>query len=481
MRVINLLQETVERYPDKLFCVDIAENREITYRNFYYQVKNYATILHESGITNGDRIGIFMVNSYLQLIAFFSVLYLGAIPILIDDRYTIREVKECLIKSDASCFIMRQGNKTDSFLSDFSVSGICKKIIIISQEKIPLHDTMIINIVEGQERENLLNINDDGAGAIILFTYRGLGTVIPVVLSEDAICYSVTSNNILTEIDSSLCIALFLPVSHIFALTTNVLSPLSVGGTIIIITDMKPLHALKYFNQYKINFIIAVPTLIKVFLHSLKKGKLTVPYLKYGIVGGASYSKELCEEWNEVTGSLVVQGYGLTETCPVIANQWRNHNGSSIGLLMYGADAKVVNEVGELINDTQPGELWIKTKSLMTGYYNDVDTTGEFLVDGWFNTGDIVKRDADGFFYFVRRNKKIAKIGGATVDLVEIGNVLNYNINIDEVVLDIQDDALWQEKIVCTVKTSLDRIQILNYLKENLASYKIPKVINIEN
>ena len=293
---------------------------------------------------------------------------------------------------------------------------------------------------------------------------------------------NVLSNNFLTEINSSLCISLFLPSSHVFALTCNILSPISVAGTIVIIRSFQPRQILSFIEKYRINFIIVVPTLIKVLLYSLRKKSYDLSSLLRGIVGGDKFSNELFCEWKDLTGCVLLQGYGLTETCPVICNQWRNNKPDSIGKMMVGAFAKIMDEKGNELKDNKKGKLWIKTRSMMTGYLNQEKLNKKLLNDGWFDTGDIAWKDKHDFFYFDKKSKNIAKVGGSTVDILEVKKVINNHPDIDEVKIFTDSDKLWQEKLVCNIKTKkkLTKIDIIEYCKDYLASYKIPKDIIIE-
>ncbi len=485
MNLISLLQNIVKKYSDKSAIIDADENINITYFDLFEKIKLLAFYYKSNGIDKDHKVGIFLRNSPFQITSFFSLLYLNAIPVLIDDQYTEREIKDCIDSSNIEFMISENHEK--KILKLQSIENI-KKIFIFSENYTEnsfenlkknftfFNNSSLTSFLNKEKKINQINDNDYFS-KIILFTYRGIGKILPVILSEQAIINSINKNNLLTEVNSTLKISLFLPFTHILALTCNILSPLSVGGTIVITNLTQPYRILNTIEKYEINFIIAVPTLIKVLIHSIRKKNYKLNSLKRGIVGGNKFSKILFDEWKELTGCTLLQGYGLTETCPVFCNQWEKNKPDSMGLPMNNVMLKILNKEGNTLSVNQQGNLWIKTDSLMDGYYNMNDLNDNHIKDGWFDTGDIAYMDEEGFLYFVKREKKICKIGGITVDIIEIENQLRKHPDIIDIQLSIENDDLWQEKIVCRVKSrkKLDKLDILSYYNDKLTYNKIPK------
>ncbi|MCK4797962.1 MAG: acyl--CoA ligase [Spirochaetes bacterium] len=482
MNITSFLKSSVKKHPQKKAIIDADDDSFLTYKELYHAIQTYSSIFLKNGIYENKKVAICIKNSFEQIISFFSLLYIGAIPVLIDNRFCEREIIQCLQNSQTDVLIGEINKKNTTLLFNL-LKKKCHKIFVFSDEKKNKTNKIVYipkNILTVQNN-SLINPNPN-TGYIILFTYRGYGYPLPVLLSERAIMKNVLSNNFLTEINSSLCISLFLPSSHVFALTCNILSPISVAGTIVIIRSFQPRQILSFIEKYRINFIIVVPTLIKVLLYSLRKKSYDLSSLLRGIVGGDKFSNELFCEWKDLTGCVLLQGYGLTETCPVICNQWRNNKPDSIGKMMVGAFAKIMDEKGNELKDNKKGKLWIKTRSMMTGYLNQEKLNKKLLNDGWFDTGDIAWKDKHDFFYFDKKSKNIAKVGGSTVDILEVKKVINNHPDIDEVKIFTDSDKLWQEKLVCNIKTKkkLTKIDIIEYCKDYLASYKIPKDIIIE-
>lgn len=477
MKLIKRLEKIASKYSDKIAVIDALFDRHYSYHDLLYDIKSLSYILHENGIKLDDRIALYFNNSYYQVVAFFSIIYIGAVPVLIDGNSCKEEIIKFLKSSNAITLI--GGIDKKDILIDLSKRKDLGVFIFSNNEELIKEKTItLISYAYLRNNTNESTFNDK-EGRVILFTYRGYGYPMPVVVSETALLHSITSNNFLTRIDSSLRISLILPFTHIFALTCNVLSPLSVGGTIVIIKSVMPGKILSFVENYKVNFMIVVPTLIRVFIHYIKKSGFKSSSPQRGIVGGDSFSKELFDEWLNLTGCILLQGYGLTETSAVLCNQWDNNKPDSLGKTMIGTSAKIIDEDGNELSCGRKGRLYIYTHSVMEGYHGRGDLTKEIKSDGWIDTGDIAWRDEDDFYYFVKRDKMIAKLGGITVDVKEVENVVNMHPDIQRAEIIIENDELWQEKLVCKVKTDKDltKMDVYNFCKNYLSTSKIPKEI----
>jgi len=474
MDIIDLLEKTLSSFSEKKAVIDADDNKYLTYKNLYNNILYYAAYLKECGIKENQKVGLYLNNSLIYIVLLFSLLYIKAIPVLIDSRFTLREIKECLINSDTKIIIFETINFDINELFN-----VITKIFLIketidrtndSDDKIKYiikdFNNKIVNKIK--KRKKLTNF--------ILFTYRGTGKVLPVKLSESAIIFSILSNNFLNKNIKDVILLLLLPIHHIFALTCNLLSPLSLGVTIILTNTLQPNKILNFIEEYKVTYLILVPTLVYVLLNSIKKNKYILSSLKNGIVGGNKFQNDLYKEWHETTGCLLLQGYGLTETCPVICNQWDNNKPGSIGKLMKGVNAKIIDDEGNIIKDDKQGVLWIKSRMILSEYINNEKASKEFITNGWFNTGDIITRDSDDFYCFIKTNKNIAKVGGSTVDLAEVKINIERINSVHSCSLSIEHDKLWNDKIICrlTLKENIDKTKIYNYCRGVLATYKIP-------
>ncbi len=480
MSINSLLLETAGNHKDKTAIIDEDNNISFSYEKLICAVDNLGAFFIKNGLQPGIKAAIFMNNSINWIVTFYSLLKIGAVPVLIDSQYTLREFKECITASGTGIVIIDDNrNKIDdaascleidkAFLFSTGSASDNKKIVIINPD-----------ILTDKQDVNFSDVHlGSGDGGMILFTYRGFGYILPVFLRESSVLNSVRYNTDLTGIDDGLIIGLFLPSHHIFALTSNILCPLSVAGTIIITNNYMPANLIRIIEKYRINFILAVPTIITIRLHTITKKKYDHSFIKKGVVGGDRFGMELYDEWLSITGCSLMQGYGLTETCPVICNGLTGNKPGSIGRLLGNAAARIIDENGNEAPVNEPGILWIKSDTMFEGYYNLENLKDKLIRDGYFNTGDVVYRDNDDYYYFVRRAKEIAKIGGSTVDINEVLNVVKKHPDITDADIHIEADNLWQEKLVLNVASSpdLNKIDLMIYLKNYLSPSKIPRDI----
>ncbi|OHD14138.1 MAG: hypothetical protein A2086_00280 [Spirochaetes bacterium GWD1_27_9] len=479
MNLNSILSYSTKQNPDKKALIIAKTGESLSYKELCDNIARYSTFFHKNNIKAGDRVAIKLKNSFEWIIIFYSLLNIGATPVLIDLHFTIRELLDCLQKSETDIIVVEE---TDKNLNLDSLNK-CKKVFLFSDK-------------EGDKNENIILLNNNnisqykeeikkytGYSNIILFSYRGLGYPLVCLFNEKAILKSVLNNIYHTGLNSKMCTPLFLPSSHIFALTVNFLLPIAVGGTIIIMTsNIMPYDILTNFDKYKINFLIAVPTLIKTFLYLASKRKYEFSYLEKGIVGGSTFDKDLFYKWKDLTGSVLTHGFGLTETTPVICNRFHDCNPDTIGNRMPNTETKIIKSNGDIAKFNEEGTLFIKTRAMMECYLNKNEENKDFLKDGWFDTGDIVYMDEKEYFHFVRRDKDIGKIGGETVDLQEVKNILLSFDGIKEVKISTVPDYLFDAKIVADVvsEKNITKFDLFDYCKLNLASYKVPKEINVK-
>lgn len=465
MRLFSIIKRAARKHPDKIALIDADFEKSYSYRELYAHSLSLARHFKELGVGRGQKVTLHMANSFELFSSLFSLLLLDAVPVLADHASTVRELSEQMQLVDSATLI------GDSAI-DYGERLEQQCRVIITPAGLP---DFVFENGEAVEPTNL-------ESEVIFFSYRDMGRALPVLFSERALIYSILNNIYLTEVNSTLRISLLLPISHIFAFTCGLLTPLFVGGTVIVNNNSIPRRLLKLYNRYEVNFFLTVPALLKLFLHAIRRANVKPLTLKRGIVGGDYCPPELTAEWREQTGAQLVSGYGLTECCPVISNSWRADRPASIGRPMYGVEVKVLAASGEECSVGVTGRLFIKGRTMMKGYYGMADLTSELLVDGWFDTGDLAYIDSEGYLYFAGREKGIAKIGGITVDLSEVKKVLESHEEIDRAELKIEHDQLWGDKITCYLKgrREFDKIELYDYCKDYLAVHKIPKsVVNL--
>lgn len=271
-----------------------------------------------------------------------------------------------------------------------------------------------------------------------------------------------------------------LPLYHIFSLTVNCLMLSKQGGHNLLIPNPKDIPSfVKELSRYRFNIMTGVNTLFNGLLNTPGFKDLDFSNLK-GAVGGAMAVQDVvAKRWREVTGSPLLEGYGLSETSPVLCCNPLDgkHRSGTIGIPMPSTEVGIFDENGNQVPQGESGEICARGPQVMAGYWNK-DNSGVFFPGGWFRTGDIGQMDKDGFFKIVDRKKDMIKVSGFNVFPSEIENVVAGHPKVLEVAAIGVPDAKSGEVIkVFIVKRdqSLTQEEVLKYCHENLTNYKVPK------
>jgi long-chain acyl-CoA synthetase len=481
MNINGILNSVAALYGDKTSLIVSKDGTQLTYRLLTENIGAYSSFFIRNGITKNENVAVKMKKSEKWAFSFFGLLNIGANPVLIDHQYTYRETSGCL-----------EASKTHKMITDRIMPDIADKL-----EKTFLIDSNLpsenagsrIKAVDIAGSEVIPDFRRfKGFSKVILFTYRGFGYPLAVSFDERSLIKSVYSNIKSTGVDENVIISDMIPSTHIFSLTTSLLSILFVGGTVVMINNVMPGEILRSLERYSVNLLISVPSLLLILMSALRKKKVDLSACKKGMTGGSELTAGLFEKWREITGGCVlVQGYGLTETCPVLCNPWKGYRTGTIGKPMHATSVRIMKD-GKKVDRNKPGILFIRRNGMMDGYLNGNSDTEKILSGGWFDTGDIASMDDEGFYHFHGRDKQIAKIGGATVDLNEVKSVIesyphdsgNPNSKF-KVELSIEEDPVWQEKIICKITSdmTITKEEMFDHLRSNLSGAKIPKEILI--
>jgi long-chain acyl-CoA synthetase len=274
-----------------------------------------------------------------------------------------------------------------------------------------------------------------------------------------------------------------LPLYHIFALTANCLTFFTMGGTNLLITNPRDMpNFVKELSKYPFTAITGVNTLFNGLLNAPGFNELNFSTLKMSLGGGMAVQRPVAERWQQVTGTRLLEGYGLTECAPLVTISPYNlaaYDGS-IGIPASSTDVKIVREDGSQADIGESGEMWVKGPQVMLGYYNCPEATAEVLKDGWFATGDIAMMDDKGFFTIVDRKKDMIIVSGFNVYPNEIEEVLAMHEGVLEgAAIGVPHEVSGEIVKVFVVKKSDDLTEemLIQHCRDNLTNYKVPKLV----
>jgi long-chain acyl-CoA synthetase len=282
--------------------------------------------------------------------------------------------------------------------------------------------------------------------------------------------------------DHSDLIITAIPMYHIFALNVNGTLMYSAGATNVLITNPRDIPAFcKEIRKYKFTIITGVNTLFNGLLNNPKFRTIDFSALKGAVAGAMAVQDVVARRWKEVTGSALVEGYGLSETSPVLCCNPLDgtHRGGTIGVPMPSTEVGIFDDDGNQLPQGQAGEICARGPQVMRGYWQK-NNDGVFFPGGWFRTGDIGVMDPDGFFKIVDRKKDMIKVSGFNVYPNEIENVIASHPKVLEVAaIGVPDEKSGEVIKVFVVRkdNSLTEEELKAFCHENLTNYKVPKYV----
>ena len=497
------------RYASKKFSKSIAFNNLGTNLSFKKTAlladKFSAYLTNVLKLKKGDKVALMLPNLLTFPISFFGSLNIGTIVININPLFKSREVKSLLADCGAETIVI-----LDKFLDElepilnetkiknvivcrpfdlvsFPMSIIIRTILLFKNRANKISDDYILfnDVIRTREKPpNVLISGND----IALLQYTGgtTGKSKAAVLTHHNLVSNIAQlqlwvKNTLSEGREIIITAL--PMYHIFSLTVNLLFFYRIGSKNVLITNPRDLKSfVKTLSQNKFTVITAVNTLFNLLLTSAKFKNIKLQSLKFSVGGGMAVLKSTAKKWRSVTGCEITQGYGLTETSPIVSvNPVGTRFNGSIGLPLPSTEVSIRDENNKEIPIGESGELCIKGPQVMTKYWNrDTETKDSFTSDGFFKTGDIAKIDKYGYLYIVDRKKDMIISSGFNVYPNEIEDYVSNFQGVTECGVVGKPDINRGESIILYVVRNDETISesdILEYCRKGLTIYKQPKKI----
>jgi long-chain acyl-CoA synthetase len=286
------------------------------------------------------------------------------------------------------------------------------------------------------------------------------------------------------------CVLTALPLYHIFAFTANLLGFLAIGARNVLVPSPRPVQNLqRAIENHPITWMTGVNTLYNGLLN--EEWFLAYPpkQLKASIAGGTALHQAVAARWREVTRTPIAEGYGLTETSPVVSFNPLSgpvHPGG-IGIPAPGTRVRLVNDAGDEVSTGEPGEIQVQGPQVMQGYWNQPEETAKVLRDGWLSTGDVAVMEADGFLRIVDRKKDMVLVSGFNVYPNEVEDVVaQMDAVLDVAVIGVPDPATGEAVRVYVVPNpdhagELRAEDVVAYCKQQLSAYKVPRQVVVRS
>ncbi|OES43951.1 fatty acid--CoA ligase family protein [Domibacillus iocasae] len=467
-------------------------NTSATYGELNETVTRFAAGLQSLGLQKGDHIALLLGNSPHFIIALYGAMRAGVTVIPVNPVYTLNEISYILQNGDVKAVVMLDlllpatENMHESLPSvehyivcesgDERAAGTTASSFTI-YSKLKAFSELIAN----RDILQCPDIHEEDT-AVILYTSGTTGQPKGAMLTHKNI-YSnardVADYLSITEKDTVITV---LPMFHVFCLTVVLNAPIVSGAEMIILPAFSPKEVFKAAIEKKATIFAGVPTMYNFLFQFPDSNPADFSSIRLCISGGASMPVSLLEQFEKKFNVQISEGYGLSEASPVTAFNPldRPRKAGSIGCSISNVENKIVNELGEEVIPGQVGELIVRGPNVMKGYYKMPEETGAAIRDGWLYTGDLARQDDEGYLYIVDRKKDLVIVGGYNVYPREVEEVLYEHDDIVEAAVLGAPDPDYGEAVLAFVVqkgNSLTEEEVLNYCRERLVSYKVPRSV----
>lgn len=505
--VLELFDESVHKFRERDAFINMGT--AITFEDLNYLSADFASFFQNvAGLKKGDRVAIQMPNLLQYPIVLWGALRAGLVVVNVNPLYTAREMKHQLNDAGVKAIVIlaNSAHLLEQILPETAIEtvvvtevgdmlGFPKSLLINSVVKYVKKMVPSFNLPKAYTFHHALDLGGEKSfrpekcksDEIAFLQYTGGTTGI----SKGAM---LTHRNIIANmlqvrewmrpalnIGEETAI-LALPLYHIFSLTVNGLCMMYIGATNLMITNPRDIPGfIKTLRKSTFSVFPGLNTLFNGLMNNPDFDKVNWKQLKVSVAGGMALQKVVAEKWIDRTQTLIIEGYGLTETSPVAsANPLGGTDKiGTIGLPFPSTEFMLMDDDGKESPPGQSGEICIRGPQVMKGYWQRPDETAKSITpDGWFKSGDIGMYDDDGFFRIVDRKKDMILVSGFNVYPNEIEDVVAAHPKVLEVAAIGVPDKNSTEAVKIFVvprDPSLTVEEILTYCKANLTGYKLPK------
>ncbi len=476
----EVLAETAQRQPAKRAL--IARQEEMSFATLNEKVACLAGHLQNAGVSQGSRVGLLLPNSIAFALSYYATQKAGAVTVVLDARLKGKELRGVIRDADLQLLITHKRLMADiaEALSEFS--------------QMPLW------VVNGEEEQRFerrvepspirfapphLGVEDD---ALILYTSGTTGEPKGVVLSYANLAQFPRCMAEMHKTDAAAVWGCILPMSHISGpIYLNLIA--AQGSTMVIFDQFNPVTWLEGIEKHRITVFHGVPTIFQILLGLPDLKSYDTRSVELVGMMGTTVPLSLMRAFKQAQPHIkVIQGYGLTETSPLITltePERADDKMASIGRAVPGVEIKIVDPNGREVPVGEAGEIITRGPHVMKGYFRRPEATAERIRNGWFYTGDIGRRDSDGYYYHLGRKDDMIITGGLNVYPTEVENMLCEHPQVQEAVVfpiphPKRGSVLGAAAVLQPGKQATEK-ELLGFLRANLANFKVPQKIVIRD
>jgi len=511
--ILDIYDQSMASFAQRVAYMNF--DKSMTFAELDRLSEQFGAYLQGLGLEKGDRIALMLPNILQYPVAIFGALKAGLVIVNTNPMYTARELRHQLNDSGARAILVVENfaHVLEKVRAEVPVEHVITTRVgdLLGFPKGALINFVLKNVRKAvpafslpgavrfpdalrQGRDHALRRVDNTLDDIAFLQYTGgtTGVAKGAMLTHRNIVANMlqakewmVSADLGDEVAYVICA---LPLYHIFALTANCFSFMAMGGVNILITNPRDMAGfVKELSKVPFSFLTGVNTLFNGLLNTPGFAELDFGHLKGALGGGMAVQRAVAERWLKVTGTPLIEAYGLTETSPAACINPFDIEGFNgcIGLPISSTECGIMDDDGSLLPQGEVGELVVRGPQVMKGYWQRPEETAKVLTDdGWLRTGDVAMMTPDGFFKIVDRKKDMILVSGFNVFPNEIEDVVAHHPKVLEVAaIGVPDERSTEAVKLFVVKSdpSLTEQELREFCKEELTGYKRPKHIEFRD
>lgn len=475
---------TAAEYPENTALI-MGEAR-LSYRALYSAVQRVANLLEGQGLGKGDRIALMLPNVPQFVIAYHGILHMGGTIVPLNPLLKAREIAHYLEDSGAKAMLVWQDCIPEVLKASEKLTHTPMIIAVeagLEPEKPPTGESFMTLMMQSNSHHVMAHTRPEDL-AVIQYTSALKGTPRGAMLTHFNLWHNtfIIREKVMQYYPEDVCMAV-LPFFHTFGQTTMMNGALMSGSSIVLAPRFEAPKILDTILKESVTLLAMVPTMFRLLTDHSSTDFPNLPSLRAAITGGAPMPQELADAFTERFQIPILEGYGLTETSPVVAfnYSYETNRPGSVGPPIYGCRLRILRADKSLAETGEVGEVAVHGPNLMQGYLNDPEGTAESFHDGWFLTGDLGYLDADGYLFLTGLKKDMIIRAGMNVYPREVELVLLSHPEVtDAAVFGIPDRLRGEEvlgQVVLVEGGQTTGRDLVQYCREHLSSYKCPRRI----
>lgn len=497
LNLVSVFEHSAKEVPEKKAI--IFADKSFTFAQIAAMVNKVANALKEKGIQKGDKVALSCLNLPYFPMIYYGILKTGAVVVPLNVLLKGREIAYHLKDSEAKAYFCLQGTPelpmAQEGFKGFNEVDTCELFYVITADPAapsPIENTMTLGQLTAKQ-SHLCDTEPTGPQdtAVILYTSGTTGFPKGAELSHsNMIMNAIGTRHLLQQTPDDIHV-IVLPLFHSFGQTCQMNSGFSSGNTLVLIPKFTPEAVLSAIDNDGGTVFAGVPTMYWALLnYEDNEGCFDTENiantLRIGFSGASSLPLEIIKGIEKKYNIPILEGYGLSETCPVatFSHPHKERKPGSVGTPIWGVEVDIFDKDNNPLGIDQVGEVVIRGHNVMKCYYKKPDATRDaFAGTSWFHTGDLGKKDEDGYFYIVDRIKDMIIRGGYNVYPREIEEVLITHPDISlAAVLGVPHDSHGEEVVAYVVPepgASITENAIVEWAKQQMAAFKYPRIVHL--